>query len=149
LSYLVPSLVILSVACYRVALFSFENSNLPSFCLRWETIRTAPSRMAIYAQGDCTVTASLCCCGMPLCRLATGTEPQSTTVGSMRSTGCSAARSTSISHPTPCFLTGAHDPRGLFVIPRSEREETKPPYVCPRCSNHTYSNNMITRFHVQ
>jgi hypothetical protein len=35
------------------------------------------------------------------------------------------------------------------VIPRSEKEGTKPPYVCPGCSNHTYSNNMITRIHVQ
>jgi hypothetical protein len=51
---------------------------------------------------------------MPLCRLATGIEPQSTTVRSMRSTGCSAAWSTSISHPTPCFLMGAHGPRGLL-----------------------------------
>jgi hypothetical protein len=24
------------------------------------------------------------------------------------------------------------------VIPRSEKEGTKPPYVCPGCSNHTY-----------
>jgi hypothetical protein len=32
----------------------------------------------------------------------------------MRSTGCSAAKSTSISHPTPCFLTGARGPRGLL-----------------------------------
>jgi hypothetical protein len=70
--------------------------------------------MAIYARGACTVTTSLCCCGMPLCRMATGTEPQSTTVGSMRSTGCSAARSTSISRPTPCFLMGACGPRGLL-----------------------------------
>jgi TPP-dependent indolepyruvate ferredoxin oxidoreductase alpha subunit len=37
----------------------------------------------------------------------------------------------------------------LDVIPRSEKEGTKPPYVCPGCSNHTYSNNMITRIHVQ
>jgi hypothetical protein len=36
-----------------------------------------------------------------------------------------------------------------FVIPRSEKEGMKPLYVCPGCSNHTYSNNMITRFHVQ
>jgi hypothetical protein len=36
-----------------------------------------------------------------------------------------------------------------IVIPRSEKVGTKPPYVCPGCSNHTYSNNMITRFHVQ
>jgi hypothetical protein len=49
-----------------------------------------------------------------LCRLATVIEPQSTTVGSMRSTGCSAVRSTSISCPTPCFLTGACGPRGLL-----------------------------------
>jgi hypothetical protein len=35
------------------------------------------------------------------------------------------------------------------VTPRSKKEGTKPPFVCPRCSNHTYSNNMITRFHVQ
>jgi hypothetical protein len=35
------------------------------------------------------------------------------------------------------------------VIPRSEIAETKPPYVCPGCFIHTYSNNMINRFHVQ
>jgi hypothetical protein len=35
------------------------------------------------------------------------------------------------------------------VIPRSEKEGTRPPYVCPGCSNHTYSNNIIIRFHVQ
>jgi transposase InsO family protein len=35
------------------------------------------------------------------------------------------------------------------VIPHSEREGMKPPYVCPECSNHTSSNNIITRFHVQ
>jgi hypothetical protein len=40
-------------------------------------------------------------------------------------------------------------PCAAFVIPRSEKEGTKPPYVCPGCSNHTYSNNMITKFHVQ
>jgi hypothetical protein len=70
--------------------------------------------MAIYARGACTVMASLCCCGMPLCRLATGAEPQSTTVGSMRCTGCSTVRSTSISHPTSYFLTRARAPRGLL-----------------------------------
>jgi hypothetical protein len=37
----------------------------------------------------------------------------------------------------------------LGVIPYSEKEGTKPAYVCPRCSNHTYSNNMITRIDVQ
>jgi hypothetical protein len=36
-----------------------------------------------------------------------------------------------------------------YPVPTSEKEEMKPPYVCPGCSNHTYSNNMITRFHVQ
>jgi hypothetical protein len=37
----------------------------------------------------------------------------------------------------------------LFVIPRSEIAGTKPPYVCLGCFIHTYSNNMINRFHVQ
>jgi hypothetical protein len=40
-------------------------------------------------------------------------------------------------------------PAGHTVIPRSKKEGTKPLYVCPGCSNHTYSNNMITRIHVQ
>jgi hypothetical protein len=31
------------------------------------------------------------------------------------------------------------------VIPRFEKEGTKPPYVCPGCSNHTHGNNMINR----
>jgi hypothetical protein len=35
------------------------------------------------------------------------------------------------------------------VIPRSEIVGTKLPYVCPGCFIHTYSNNMINRFHVQ
>jgi hypothetical protein len=35
------------------------------------------------------------------------------------------------------------------VIPCSEIEGTKPPYVCAGCFIHTYSNNMINRFHVQ
>jgi hypothetical protein len=43
-----------------------------------------------------------------------GTEPQSTTVGSMRSTVCSAVRFTLISHLISCFLTGARGPRGLL-----------------------------------
>jgi hypothetical protein len=46
--------------------------------------------------------------------VAAGTKPQSTTVGSMRSMGCSAVRSTSISRPTQCFLLGARGPRGLL-----------------------------------
>jgi hypothetical protein len=34
--------------------------------------------------------------------------------------------------------------RSTNVIPHSEIAETKPPYVCPGCFIHTYSNNMIT-----
>jgi hypothetical protein len=30
------------------------------------------------------------------------------------------------------------------AIPRFEKVKPKPLYVCPGCSNHTYSNNMIT-----
>jgi hypothetical protein len=54
----------------------------------------------------------LCCCGTPLCRLATGTRFPSTMGGSTRSTTYSAARSMSISHPTTCFLMRACGPRG-------------------------------------
>jgi hypothetical protein len=36
-----------------------------------------------------------------------------------------------------------------IVIPHFEIAETKPPYVCPGCFIHTYSNNMINRFHVR
>jgi hypothetical protein len=35
------------------------------------------------------------------------------------------------------------------VIPRSEIAGTKPPYVRAGYFIHTYSNNMINRFHVQ
>jgi hypothetical protein len=38
---------------------------------------------------------------------------------------------------------------GDGVIPHSEIAGTKPAYVCPGCSNHTYSNNMTIRFNVQ
>jgi hypothetical protein len=34
------------------------------------------------------------------------------------------------------------------VIPRSKKEGTEPPYVCPGCSNHTHDNNMINRCNV-
>jgi hypothetical protein len=37
----------------------------------------------------------------------------------------------------------------LYVIPHSEIAGMKPPYVCPGCFIHTYSNNMINKFHVQ
>jgi hypothetical protein len=36
----------------------------------------------------------------------------------------------------------------LVVIPHSKNEGTKPPYVCPGCSNHTHGNNMINRCNV-
>jgi hypothetical protein len=39
--------------------------------------------------------------------------------------------------------------KSTSVKPRSEIVKTKPPYVCPGCFIHTYSNNMINRFHVQ
>jgi hypothetical protein len=31
----------------------------------------------------------------------------------------------------------------VHVIPQSNRVEPKPLYLCPECSNHMYSNNMI------
>jgi hypothetical protein len=37
----------------------------------------------------------------------------------------------------------------MYVTPHSKVAGTKPPYVCPGCFIHTYSNNMINRFHVQ
>jgi hypothetical protein len=37
----------------------------------------------------------------------------------------------------------------VFVTPRSEIAGMKPPYMCPGCFIHTYSNNMINRFHIQ
>jgi hypothetical protein len=37
----------------------------------------------------------------------------------------------------------------LGVVPHSEIAGTKRPYMCPGCFIHTYSNNMINRFHVQ
>jgi hypothetical protein len=37
---------------------------------------------------------------------------------------------------------------GRVVIPHSKIVGTKPPYVCPGCFIHMYSNNMINRFHV-
>jgi hypothetical protein len=44
----------------------------------------------------------------------------------------------------------ATDLRGFEPVkPRSEIAGTKPPYMCSGCFIHTYSNNMINRFHVQ
>jgi hypothetical protein len=34
---------------------------------------------------------------------------------------------------------------GFLSYLGSKRVEPTPPYVCPGCSNHTYSNNMIIR----
>jgi hypothetical protein len=39
-------------------------------------------------------------------------------------------------------------PKFSIVIPRSEKEGMKPPYVCPGCSNHMHGNNMINRCNV-
>jgi hypothetical protein len=33
----------------------------------------------------------------------------------------------------------------ITSYPSSKRVELKPLYVCPGCSNHTYSNNMIIK----
>jgi hypothetical protein len=35
-----------------------------------------------------------------------------------------------------------------IAIPRSEKEGTKLPYVCPGCSNHMHGNNIINRVNV-
>jgi hypothetical protein len=50
-------------------------------------------------------------------------------------------------HLTPSGVL--HTAAFVIVIPRSEIAEMKPPYVCPGCFIHTYSNNMINRCHVQ
>jgi hypothetical protein len=44
---------------------------------------------------------------------------------------------------------GQHDSDIPLVIPRSEKIEMKPPYMCPGCSNHTYNNNMINMCRVR
>jgi hypothetical protein len=49
-----------------------------------------------------------------------------------------------------CFSSTYHPQiDGQTIIPRSEIAGMKPPYVCPGCFIHTYSNNMINRLHVQ
>jgi hypothetical protein len=40
------------------------------------------------------------------------------------------------------------DHEKVLVIPHSEKEGMKPPYVCPGCSNHTHGDNMINRCNV-
>jgi hypothetical protein len=47
------------------------------------------------------------------------------------------------------ICTAFHTDDLMNVIPHSEIAGTKPPYVCPGCFIHTYSNNMIKRFQVQ
>jgi hypothetical protein len=47
------------------------------------------------------------------------------------------------------FVTLCEAYMGIDVIPHSKIAGMKPSYVCPRCFIHTYSNNMINRFHVQ
>jgi hypothetical protein len=44
---------------------------------------------------------------------------------------------------SPCRALRWMNQRSMLVIPHSEKAETKPPYVCPGCSNHTYNNNLI------
>jgi hypothetical protein len=46
--------------------------------------------------------------------------------------------------PPPSPSSGASS----TVIPRSEKEGTMTPYVCPGYSNHTHGNNMITRCNI-
>jgi hypothetical protein len=70
--------------------------------------------MAGCTRGICTITASPCCCGTPLCRLAMERRFQSTVGGSTWSTTCRTVRSTLTSGPTPCFLMGVHGPRGFL-----------------------------------
>jgi hypothetical protein len=36
----------------------------------------------------------------------------------------------------------------LLSYPGSEKTKPKPLYVCPGCSNHTYSNNMVNRYNI-
>jgi hypothetical protein len=36
-----------------------------------------------------------------------------------------------------------------LVIPHSKKAEMKPPYVCPGCSNHMYSKNMVNMYYVR
>jgi hypothetical protein len=50
--------------------------------------------------------------------------------------------------PLESDLTYKAYPIKVLVIPRSEKEGTKPPYMCPGCSNHTHGNNMINRCNV-
>jgi hypothetical protein len=64
------------------------------------------------ARGVCTITGSPCYFATSSCRLGTGMRILSTADGSTRSTAYLAARSTSISDPTPCFLMGACGLRG-------------------------------------
>jgi hypothetical protein len=49
---------------------------------------------------------------------------------------------------SPPISSKPPSPQETDVIPRSEKEGTKPPYVCPGCSNHTHVNNMINRCNV-
>jgi hypothetical protein len=36
----------------------------------------------------------------------------------------------------------------LLSHPGSKKRKLKPLYVCPGCSNHTYSNNMVNRYNI-
>jgi hypothetical protein len=49
----------------------------------------------------------------------------------------------------PLFFNEKEVTMTISVILRSEIAGTKPPYVCPGCFIHKYSNNMINKLHVQ
>jgi hypothetical protein len=63
--------------------------------------------------------------------------------------------STSSPEPVPASTLEAEAPQvttsstATVVIPRSENVEPKLLYMCPGCSNHMYSNNLINRCNVQ
>jgi hypothetical protein len=46
-------------------------------------------------------------------------------------------------------LTRSHPALPVLCHTPFWEPEMKPPYVCPGCSNHTYSNNMVNWCHVQ
>jgi hypothetical protein len=51
--------------------------------------------------------------------------------------------------PSPLFnppVTGTFNSGVSY--PGSEKMKPKPLYVCPGCSNHTYSNNMVNRYNI-
>jgi hypothetical protein len=96
------------------------------------------------------------CSGGPLmtCDLWRPLNPLRTSTQVSADRTSDGTRASSLSEAIPSYKTSdggidGHDTSNGPVIPRSEIEGTKPPYVCPGRFIHTYSNNMINRFHVQ